>query len=54
MNCRHTLRRTHSLDRMHLQPDQWRSDWDGMHDDNGENIPLTLPNLNFLQTAGTR
>lgn len=37
-----------------LMPDQWRFDWDGMHDDNGTQIPMTLPNLHKLQAGGTR
>jgi len=37
-----------------LMPDQWRYDWDGLHDDNGQEIPMVLPNLRALQEGGTR
>ena len=37
-----------------LMPAQWRSDWDGLHNDNGSAIPLNLPHLRALQNTGTR
>jgi arylsulfatase A-like enzyme len=36
-----------------LYPDEWRFDWDGFHQDNGD-VPLNVPNLRQYAAMGTR